>query len=180
MPVGKLFKRAEYFVPRTSIKGRHMQIRLESITHRRRGGYTVWVHRAKTTTPLKEKACLNSRLERSWWRRRGSNPRPPHCERGALNRSQPLDLSTPLVSRASRPAYASNNLHRFGYTNWVHFQCSCVSHAALGSHSRQAAEKHEVWARTAPQKTNGQARCLAHLIRLSIRFWIMLCLPKKT
>jgi hypothetical protein len=35
-------------------------------------------------TPLREKACLNSRLEKSWWRRRGSNPRPPHCERGAL------------------------------------------------------------------------------------------------
>src|SRR3984893_3552305 len=39
---------------------------------------------AEPATPLKEKACLNSRLERSWWRRRGSNPRPPHCERGAL------------------------------------------------------------------------------------------------
>src|SRR5205807_5974725 len=39
---------------------------------------------AEPAPPLKEKACLNSRLERSWWRRRGSNPRPPHCERGAL------------------------------------------------------------------------------------------------
>ena len=135
---------------------------------------------AEPATPLKEKACLNSRLERSWWRRRGSNPRPPHCERGALLRSQPLDLASPLVSCPSQPVPHFQQsppiwVHQMG-THSVQLRESCCAGVSLASSRRKA------WGMGAhgPQKTNGQARCLAQLMMLSIRFWIMLCLPKKT
>src|SRR5438874_13443829 len=36
-----------------------------------------------------------------WWRRRGSNPRPRHCERRAL----PAELRPPKTKNYSRPAY---------------------------------------------------------------------------
>src|ERR1700687_5359475 len=43
-----------------------------------------------------------------WWRRRGSNPRPPHCERGAL----PAELRPHRSEIIARPRFAVNRVGR--------------------------------------------------------------------
>src|SRR3954463_14410819 len=40
----------------------------------------------------------------SWWRGRGSNPRPPHCERGALPAELPPHASLQLYRETARLA----------------------------------------------------------------------------
>ncbi len=100
-------------VPETFSEGRGFRLRPPHSLSASHPGNQEGIHEPPVTVPnfvtvgegpdtMRSKAMCCGHQEERWWRRRGLNPRPPRCERGAL----PAELLPHLRAGKHSPRFA--------------------------------------------------------------------------